>query len=134
MGDRFWNRNLFNKVNLFVEKWGRGISLILSKEPDAEFDVVGNIFITRFKRKTAGAEWLVERVVEGLVENQKKMLHLITKNPQISKREMAEKIGISTTAIDKNIETLKKKCLLKRVGGAKGGYWEAIPGPKKETK
>ena len=116
---------MFHEVH-FVEKWGRGISLILSKEPDAEFEVVGGIFITRFKRKTVAVEGLVERVVEGLVENQQKMLRMIAKNPHLSKREMAEKIGISTTAIDKNIEMLKKKELLKRVGSAKGGYWEIL--------
>ena len=39
---------------------------------------------------------------------------------------MAEKIGISTTAIDKNISTLKNKGLLRRIGSAKGGHWEII--------
>ena len=63
-------------------------------------------------------------MVEGLVENQKKMLILIKKNPKISKRELSEKIGISTTAIDKNITTLKKKKMIKRLGSAKGGHWE----------
>jgi len=120
--------DMFHEVH-FVEKWGRGISLILSKEPDAEFEVVGGIFITRFKRKAEGVEGLVDRVVEGLVENQQKMLRMIAKNPHLSKREMAEKLGISTTAIDKNIEMLKKKKLLKRVGGAKGGYWEILSTP-----
>ncbi len=112
----------------FVERWGRGISLILSKEPDTEFEVVAGIFITRFKRKEVekGVEGLVERLVEGLVENQKKILKFIAENPRVSKREMAEKLGISTTAVDKNINTLKKKGLLKRVGGAKGGYWEVV--------
>ncbi|MBS3137849.1 winged helix-turn-helix transcriptional regulator [Candidatus Woesearchaeota archaeon] len=115
--------DMFHEVH-FVEKFGRSISLILSKEPDAEFELVGGIFITRFRRKAEGVEWLVERVVEGLVENQQKMLRMIAKNPHISKREMAEKIGTSTTAIDKNIETLKKNGLLKMVGGANGGYLE----------
>ena len=98
--------------------------MILAKEPDAEFEVVGGIFIARFKRKAEGVEGLVDWVVERLVENQQKMLRMIANNPRLSKREMAEKLGISTTAIDKNIEMLKKKGLLRRVGGAKGGYWE----------
>ena len=63
-------------------------------------------------------------MVEGLVENQKKILILIKENSKISKRELSEKIGISTTAIDKNITTLKKKKIIKRVGSAKGGHWE----------
>ncbi len=67
---------------------------------------------------------MVEGLVEGLVESQKEILKLISGNPRISKQELSEKIGISTTAIDKNISKLKQKGLLKRVGPAKGGYWE----------
>lgn len=52
---------------------------------------------------------LVERLVDGLAESQRQILLLITENPHISKRELAERIGISTTAIDKNIKTLKKQ-------------------------
>lgn len=66
------------------------------------------------------------RLVEGLVENQIKILELVNENPYISKREMSEEIGISTTAIDKNISTLKKKDLLKRIGSARGGHWEIV--------
>lgn len=71
---------------------------------------------------------LVEGLVGRLVENQQKMLHFIKDNPLISKKEMAEKLGISTTAIDKNINQLKKKGLLLRVGPDKGGHWETIGG------
>ena len=73
-----------------------------------------------------GSKRLVEGLVKGLVESQKEILQLVSENPKISKREMSEKIGISTTAIDKNINALKKKGLLKRIGPAKGGYWSII--------
>ncbi len=65
-------------------------------------------------------------MVEGLVESQQKILCLIKENPYISKKDLAQKIGISTTAIDKNIIQLKKKGLLTRVGYDKGGYWEVV--------
>jgi ATP-dependent DNA helicase RecG len=61
-----------------------------------------------------------------LVDNQKKILQIVKGNPSISKREMAETIGISTTAIDKNIEKLKRMGLLRRVGSPKGGYWDVL--------
>ena len=41
---------MFHEVH-FVEKWGRGIDLILSREPDVDFKEVAEIFITTFKRK-----------------------------------------------------------------------------------
>ena len=65
-----------------------------------------------------------DRLVEGLVENQKKMLILIKANPNVAKKGLAEKLHISTTAVDKNISSLKKKGLLKRIGPDKGGHWE----------
>ena len=43
-----------------------------------------------------------------------------------SLEEMAKHIGISTTAIDNNINTLKAKGLLERVGGRKDGYWKIV--------
>ncbi|MCK5320233.1 putative DNA binding domain-containing protein [Candidatus Parcubacteria bacterium] len=117
---------MFHKIN-FVEKWGKGISLILSKEPTANFKEVGLQFISVFKRKfKEEAEGLAEGLVEGLVENQKKILGFVEKNPQISKKKLSKKIGISATAIDKNILTLKQKGFLKRVGPDKGGYWKRL--------
>lgn len=52
------------------------------------------------------------------------MLDLIKENPHVSKKELSNRVGISTTAIDKNINQLKKKGLIKRVGPDKGGHWE----------
>jgi len=71
-------------------------------------------------------EKVTYKLVDGLVETQILMLQLMKENPHISKREMAESVGISTTAIDKNIVSLKKKGLLKRIGSPKGGYWEVV--------
>jgi ATP-dependent DNA helicase RecG len=47
----------------------------------------------------------------------------VASDPKVSKRELAEKVGISETTIDKNINTLKKKGIIKRVGPDKGGRW-----------
>ena len=69
---------------------------------------------------------LVGRLADGLAESQRLMLELIAENPRISKREMAEKIGISTTAIDKNITALKTRGLLTRIGSDKGGHWKVV--------
>jgi len=69
---------------------------------------------------------LVERLVEGLAENQKKILIMAAQNPYVSKSIMSNELGISTTAIDKNLTVLKKRGLLRRIGPAKGGHWEVI--------
>jgi ATP-dependent DNA helicase RecG len=73
---------------------------------------------------------LVDRLVVGLVDelvdSQQKIIQLIAANPKISKREMSNKIGISSTAIDKNIKSLKDKKIIKRIGSDRSGHWEII--------
>ena len=39
---------------------------------------------------------------------------------------MSNKIGISTTAIDKNIKSLKDKKIIKRIGSDRSGHWKLI--------
>lgn len=124
--------SLFKRINL-VEKVGSGVNRIKKalkeaglKPPMFEFT---NFFTITFYRpkeniEELGKGGLVERLVERLVESQKEILKLISSNPKISKKQLSKSIGISTTAIDKNITQLKKKDLLKRIGPAKGGYWK----------
>ena len=40
--------------------------------------------------------------------------------------ELSKKIGVSQTAVYKNLTKLKQKKLLKRIGPAKGGHWEIV--------
>jgi ATP-dependent DNA helicase RecG len=73
-------------------------------------------------------EGLAEKLVEKLVESQQRILELTKENPYISKKKLSEIIGISTSAIDKNIQQLKKKGLFNRIGPDKGGHWEIVNG------
>ncbi len=59
-------------------------------------------------------------------ENEIKIVELMKDNKYITAKELSEYIKISTTAIDKNISKLKKKGVLRRIGPAKGGYWEVV--------
>ena len=118
-----------------VEHLGSGIPRILQAYSKDCFKFSENFLRMTFlssesvyidDNKVVSKDRLVDRLVEGLANSQKKIVDLILKNPNISKKDMSEHIGISTTAIDKNIATLKKKNIIKRVGGDKGGYWQLI--------
>lgn len=78
--------------------------------------------------RSGGQAGLVVGLADGLVESQCQILLLIVENLHISKRELAERIGISIAAIDNNIKTLKNRGVLRRVGPDKGGYWEVVDG------
>jgi ATP-dependent DNA helicase RecG len=111
-----------------IERWGSGLKRIYEacKEENVkvEFRKLKSGFLVIFYRKEIPEFRLVDGLADGLVESQKKILGLVRENIYISKRQMAENLGISETAVDKNIATLKKKGVLKRVGPAKGGHWE----------
>ncbi|MBQ7568644.1 HTH domain-containing protein [bacterium] len=43
---------------------------------------------------------------------------------KISSKKLADALGLSQTAIEKNISFLKANGYLRRQGSARGGYWE----------
>ena len=63
---------------------------------------------------------------EKLGENEVKIIEVMKENKYATAKELSGHIKISTTAVDNNISKLKKKGILKRIGPAKGGYWEVI--------
>jgi ATP-dependent DNA helicase RecG len=73
-------------------------------------------------------EGLGERLGEGLGERlgetQGKIISLMIEDNKISIPLLAEKIGISTTAVEKHINQLKKEGIVDRKGAARGGSWE----------
>ena len=61
-----------------------------------------------------------------LNKNRKLILNYIKQNPKISIVQLAKELNLSTTAIEKNIKYLKDNKYIKRIGSAKGGYWEIV--------
>jgi len=55
-----------------------------------------------------------------------KILSILQKQNKINAKKLAEKLGISSHAVKKNIIKLKKENKLKRVGSNKSRYWEII--------
>ena len=59
-------------------------------------------------------------------ERQKEILDMTKVNPSISREEISQKLNINPSAVQRHIEKLKEKGIIKRVGPDKGGYWEVI--------
>ena len=57
-------------------------------------------------------------------ETQKGILRVIERNNYISAASIAETMGVTTRAIEKNIKELRERGILIRHGAARGGYWE----------
>lgn len=128
-GRRSLSRNplifgLFERMRL-VEQIGSGISRMrdLMKEAGLtppEFNIEG-MFTVVFRRPFGFEKW-VNQWVNNLSEKQMVILNAIHNNPKIKKAVLQELTGFSATALDNNLEILKKEKLLEREG-TKGGIW-----------
>ena len=67
-----------------------------------------------------------QKLPRNYPETAQKIYDLIIANPKITRKELAEKVGLSEDGIKFNLNKLKKDGLLKRVGPDKGGHWEII--------
>lgn len=61
-----------------------------------------------------------------LNDTQKRILDLIMLNKNITRENLAEKIGITSDGIKYNLDVMKKKNVIKRVGNRNTGHWEII--------
>ena len=58
-----------------------------------------------------------------LSDNQKAIIKLIKKTPEITQVEIAQKLNLSRRTVQNNISELQKNNLLKRTGGKRDGKW-----------
>lgn len=114
-----------------IEKWGRGIKMILEREPATEFEEIGTVqFVATFKRKnvdvlpTEFGEKFGVKFGETTQKTTQKILELIAANPKISRVELAAEVGITADGIKYQLNKMTKEGILKRIGPDKGGYWE----------
>jgi ATP-dependent DNA helicase RecG len=111
-----------------IEKWGRGIKMILEREPQTEFEEVGTaLFVARFWRK--GLEKGISEKIgtpseEPSEETSDKILAIIQSDTKTTARHMANVLGLSSRAVEMQLAKLKQDGRLKRVGPKKGGHWE----------
>jgi ATP-dependent DNA helicase RecG len=126
----------------YIEAWGRGIEKIQREcrehdipAPDFDHGMSGLMLTFHANpRRLKGVlgegvrldEKLDERLDEKLGENRAAIVRIMRKNPRITVSEVAQALQISRTAADKNIQVLKAKGYIKRVGPAKGGHWEVL--------
>ena len=75
--------------------------------------------------KTAqeAAHETVEKTAEKTVE---KILSAMRVNPSITQQQLVEAIGLSRRGIEWQLNQLKAKGIIRRVGPDKGGHWEVI--------
>lgn len=115
-----------------IEKYGSGFVRIrneIASYPTMEFNFeekptgfLVTLSYTEQKTSTAVKEGIKEGV--NLSTNQRTIVETMSTNPRITIPELSAIVGINETNIQKNIKTLRGLGKIKRIGPAKGGYWE----------
>ena len=130
-----------------IEKWGTGIKNVYKKCKEE------NLKVKFEDRKTAFFVTIYRKDLEGLIENtekdlkndninvnindtinvniklnktEKTILEMVINNPNITQSEIAEKLNITKVTVNRNINKLKEKNIIKRIGANKNGYWKII--------
>ncbi len=123
--------NTFYRAGM-IEAWGRGIERIMDACKAAEVPIpeikfeTGGLWVIFHYPASAIEKRSVESSEKGSEKSSEKIIRLIQDDPHISARSMAERLGISSRAVEKQIAQLKADNRLKRIGSAKGGQWEVL--------
>lgn len=67
-----------------------------------------------------------DRVPDNLTENQSKIIQLLKTNNRLSLADLGRKIGMSKRKVLDNMNVLKVKGRIERIGSPRGGYWKVI--------
>ena len=82
-------------------------------------DADGGVRITIYRPTLSGSEKSSEKSSE-------KLLALIADNPDITIKQMANALGLSTRAVEKQLSNLQKAQRLAREGADRGGRWRVL--------
>ncbi len=118
----------------FIEKLGTGISRMKKEvldagleEPEYEFTGFFTIVFKRPKKGKITEKNYPDTTQKTTQTTTQKIIDILKDNPKAGRKEIAEIIGdITEDGIKYHLEKLKAEGKLKRVGPAKGGYWEII--------
>jgi len=116
------------------EKTGRGVPKITEKYGKEAFEFRENSIVVKIpfnwinvKGNKVGNN-IGNKQASGtrLNDTQMKILEVIRNNPNITKKQIQEKIGKSKTTVDNGISYLKENGIIKHVGSNKAGYWNVL--------
>jgi ATP-dependent DNA helicase RecG len=83
--------------------------------------------ISEFKATTQETtQEIEESTQETTPEISEKIIQLIEKNPKLTRRAIADLIGISDNGVKYHLKKLRREGRITHVGPTKKGYWEII--------
>ena len=111
-------------ISAYVLKIAEG----LCETPNVEQEKQIDMDLQRTTEENSGQpmETEQESSLKSSLKSSQKILELISASPNITISEIADRLGMTTRGVDKNIKRLKEQGIIRRVGPDKGGHWEVI--------
>lgn len=78
----------------------------------------------RIENELAPDDRVTEKVTNRVTEKEKRILDLLSENPELTMVQMAEKLHVSRKTITVRIKSLKEKDRLEHIGSTRKGYWK----------
>ena len=64
--------------------------------------------------------------MKSSVKSSVKIVQAVAANPALTARELAESLGLTLRAVEKQMSKLQLAGTLRRIGPDKGGHWEVV--------
>lgn len=117
-----------------IERYGSGVSRAIAKFIDYGLEVPeirefkGGFDLTLYgiKFNNNVSDKSVDKSKKTVEKTVEKILKLIENNPQITQTELSNLTKLSIRGIEWNLNKLKERGLIERVGPDKGGYWRVL--------
>ncbi|MCB0734261.1 MAG: winged helix-turn-helix transcriptional regulator [Flavobacteriales bacterium] len=120
----------------YIDTWGRGTLKIINACKEAELpepEIIekdGGVQVTIYKVPDGGQIGgqigsQIGGQIDILTERQKDVYNLIVANPKVSRKELAEQLGINESAVQKHLKALTEAKVIERIGTNKG-YWRVL--------
>ena len=130
-----------------IERYGTGIKRVRRMFtdyglPEPHFEIIpGGFAVTVFANTDKDPNSSINiasqpvsdsanNVTDNVTDNRSKLLiKLIKEDNGISTTTLAHKLGVTRMTVARDIEILKTKGIINRIGPDKGGHWEILPHP-----
>jgi predicted HTH transcriptional regulator len=112
-----YDKSIFKLSDNFLE-------ICFPFEPDYESNQDGGVIGGTIKESSGTIEESSGTIGDtiSLTDRQKELVNIIKGNSKISSRELANRLNINHSAIQKHLNTLKEKGVIERIGGTRGEW------------
>ena len=122
----FYNLNWGKNERIPVEEVAERVNSPLKKYPANEESSVEKFGVNADKfGDTSETQKKVSKTAQKIID-------LVIADPSITADNMADKVGVTKRAIEKNIKNLRDRGILIHEGSDKAGYWRIIVKPPTE--